>query len=1780
MQAMDPAAPGFYEEDVKDLDFYDFEPLPTLPEDEENVTLADILSLRDSGLSEQEAWAVCLECSLSMRSVAHSAIFQTLCITPDTLAFNTSGNVCFMEQLSDDPEGAFVPPEFDLTGNTFEAHIYSLGATLKAALEYVAEPELEPKLSPDLETLLGQMQAEDPRDRPDLKSIIALCEEKMQPMSSCRLCRSLSAIGRRVLSIESFGAFQDVSENTWKGRPAPRSVGPKRLPGDLSADPEALSTPEGQPQPHAPRDPEREASWGPRPPPTKPLLLAPMKNGESPSQEGLASLVLDTTSLLGEPDRDVKRSRLRKVQTFPRLLPEGPEANALCLSLTSAKNQLTISDFFPPDPTKFLLEGKNGLSCFRAQSKSRLWPEQAPRLQLEEALGTSHNTDRGPGASGKPDTSPPDQEPAENRHSPHPVDLQDAGHEAGTPGDTEGIPERGKPGSTASEQCLSLQDLLSKLGRPFREYELWALCLTCLSALQKHTEHPACLCLDNVLVAKDGTVFFGPPPDNGSCNSFFLAPEVAEEKLVTEKASVYCVAAVLWTAAKFSTPRDQKLALPRRLKTLLLDMARRCALERPSAAEAIKVCGSYLLQRGMDSRKILAHLWVSTCKVHQEEETIGLQNAFSVVELKPRTAPAPKPSPGPVPSLSSCYEGARELPAAFTSEATHFKPIILAQDEGVARDQLPFSSESAEKLKENSGQLGGKDEGGQAAQNLSGATSLKAPDQLAPSPELQGVALEPVRESVPHSLAQGCSCQPGPEPANQQEGATPAMPSSPAPTPPQKAPALPPEQGPDGQIPPGATLPPRPTSPIHASHPCKPPRNKAAETEGPRPVAREPTLAAVSPDSPRSPANHPERPWPTDRKLCPPSVDTSSPPKKTACPSLQEAMRLIQEEFAFDGYLDNGLEALIMGEYIYALKDLTFATFCGAISEKFCDLYWNEQLLQNLFKVVNGPSSPIESTSEDTGSQLQSSPGSCATSSKRPSLHGLGKEKPAAPWGSGGPCSPTILSDIDSDTLSEGNLEVGFRPQKSIKAARDQKPEAREDGQGPGLEPVGKTSDTDTVAQLARPNEGSQAVSLGPAEFQSCSPGWSSAFYEADCFGADVYNYVRDLGRQKAGGHPEPEAESLVSPGLLPAEGWGITVPSGSPLAVLPGHPRRQELEQQLMIEKRNYRKTLKFYQKLLQKEKRNKGSEVKTMLSKLRGQLEEMKSKVQFLSLVKKYLQVMYAERWGLEPCALPVIVNIAAAPCDALDFSPLDESSSLIFYNVNKHQCGGRQKKARVLQAGTPLGLMAYLYSSDAFLEGYIQQFLYTFRYFCTPHDFLHFLLDRISSTLSRVHQDPTSTFTKIYRRSLCILQAWVEDCYTVDFTRNVGLLERLEDFISSKILPLDSSAEHLLGLLEVGTDRRPDGTPRGTDLEDPKEAEEDTRPFNALCKRFSEDGISRKSFPWRLPRGNGLALPHHKERQYTIASALPKPCFFEDFYGPYAKASEKGPYFLTEYSTHQLFTQLTLLQQELFQKCHPVHFLNSRALGVMDKSTAIPKATSSESLSAKTCSLFLPNYVQDKYLLQLLRNADDVSTWVAAEIVTSHTSKLQVNLLSKFLLIAKSCYEQRNFATAMQILGGLEHLAVRQSPAWRILPAKIAEVMEELKAVEVFLKSDSLCLMEGRRFRAQPTLPSARLLAMHIQQLETGGFTMTNGAHRWSKLRNIAKVVSQVHAFQENPYTFSPDPKLQAHLKQRIARFSGADISILAADNRANFHQIESEKHSRKIQDKLRRMKATFQ
>uniref|UniRef100_A0A8C8APS8 Kinase non-catalytic C-lobe domain containing 1 n=1 Tax=Otus sunia TaxID=257818 RepID=A0A8C8APS8_9STRI len=1600
---------------------------------QENVSLADILSLRDSCLTEQDIWAICLECCHSLKSIAHSAIFQTLCITPDTLAFNTNGNVCFMEQLSDDPEGAFVPPEFDITGNTFEAHIYSLGATLKAAIEYIVEPETESEFGQDLRALLEQMQEENPENRPDIESILSLCEEKLKIASSSSICRSLSAVGRRVLSIESFGASQ-VTMVTG------RENGLKEMQIDLSNE----KTQHSQ------------------------LATQAIKSKEEDKHavytDSFASVALDIKACVTDLEKDgiFKKGSLRKIKTFPKLPLEPADTNNFLSSVTNTgplarKNHLLTQESLPLDNNNEVAFSKGNLSSFAISSPPKIEPknQQVNDLHLEAPCVCTQVS----GMNLEEHMSLINGKKIGFASSDHKEDCSDATSEMpNTAGKLKG-PNQSIAGVsvlyiriyffTASVnifwfviifhnflhphcffQWISLKLLLSWYGKPLKDYELWALCHECLCTLQTCIDYPVVLCLESVMIDCHGSILFAAPEAEGKLIHCVLCFYFFEGRRVC----IYGVAAILWMAAKYSVPQSYKLALPRKLKKLLLDMARKNPEERPSLADAIKTCNHYLLEQGINSKNILALLNKSVLKVRVPPFlilyifSINSVNCIPVRFLSPASTVRFAESrlvavKGPVPCQISLNCEKATLPVAFTSPATHFKPIILQQNANITKlVHTPISEQfKKDTRKEN-----------HVDHNKSGY----------------------IEDSKNYGTEDTDAIETAPE-----------IPEC------------------DLQVP---------------------------EIE-----------CATSVDSIFTEQEH--TPCTSVKQDYSHVFDVEVLPQqnRTSDALLQEVVHLIQEEFAFDGYLENGVEVFDMGNFILNLKEIEFGMFSDTICEKFCDLYWDEKLLENLYQFKKACIAPHDHYFFP------------------PHTPFLG-EGEATFDVKAEPVINMLLAKMDFDESPSDNIKKELRLQNTIPVEKERQC-LQSNGCciGPDFAEENIEREKETMIKI---DGNSYLVSPKLPDFHGCSPGWSSAFYGAECFDSEVHSYMKNLGKQKSS-----ESQNI------------------------------DELEQLLMMETKNYRKTLKFYQKLLQKER--KSPEAKSMLPKLRGQLQEMKSKVQFLELAKKYVQIMYAEQWGVESCVLPTVIHNGRT--DTTDVAPMDESSLLLYYNIEKHQCNN-QNGIRVLQAGTPLGLMAYLYSRNAFLEGYVQQFLYTFRYFCTQEEFLQFLLDRISSTLSSASLDPSTSLTKICNRSFYILQAWIEDCYSIDFATNAGLLCTLKEFISSKVAPLNGYGERLLSLLEDASARKSGSAHQCPSMDKyEEEGEEDRKTLHSLCKKLSED-VSRKNFNWKLSKSMGPIAQHQRERLYTISSVLPKPCYnsFTEFPVSFAKADEVGPYLLLEYSAQQLCCQLTLLQQEVFRKCHPVHFLNSRALGVKDKCVAVQKGVSTETVSLKVCNLFLSKCIQDQYLLQLLRNADSISTWVAAEIVTCHTSKLQVSLLSKFLLIAKCCYEQRNFATAMQILAGLENLIVRQLPAWKILPAKVAEIMEELKAVEVFLKSDSLCLMEGERFKTLPTIPSARVLAMHVQQLETGGFTMTNGAHKWTKLRNIAKVVSQVHAFQENPYTYTPDLKLQSYLRQRITHFEDADISALAADNCANFHQIPAEKHSRKIQDALRRMKATFQ
>uniref|UniRef100_A0A8C7RDI4 Kinase non-catalytic C-lobe domain containing 1 n=1 Tax=Oncorhynchus mykiss TaxID=8022 RepID=A0A8C7RDI4_ONCMY len=1804
---------------------------------QENVSLADILSLRDTCLTEQEVWAVCVECVLALQSIAPSTLFHTLCITPDTLAFNAHGNVCFMEQLSDDPEGSFIPPEFDKTGSTFEGHMYSLGSTLSAALDFVIEPELEAELGEEIQRLLEQMQEKGPEDRPHPQDILSLAEEKLEHTSSTVLCRKLSSIGRRVLSIESVATFQDGWDGSWEARwqqPQPNWQLHKSISSEDSSFKDQCivsDTTAENPDPNDPNGTLRHhvcGSWD------STLWADGMGDVEEDGcviEEDVFGSQLDSRSQNSSPVRRRAQERAGRVRGV---------LNRSC-SVPDSNNPPT----HPPTPHEDISVNVSDLTEIGAEEcmgHGSVWSKRGDRETAPYECSDS-----------KQWGSVRDNEMSEgDRHShmPRCGDKTDSDGQSGTRDD----PTLARPAQdpevsvdsacnmtlnsnlytpnnhmTKSMLCLneesqdewiSLRDLLTRSGQRWSVNELWALCHTCLSTLQTYIDYPAYLCLDTVYVGCEGEVLFLKPKNTGSCDAFYLAPEFQEHGIVTEKACVYGVAAILWATAKFNLSANQKLAMPRKLKRLLLEMAKKTPFERPSIVIAKKSCRDYLSCQGKNAETVWTKL---INRVHppltkdidaedqngldsrgsSSQESTHIMSGFVPMATESRLAPVPGPVPHSYP-----ISGAPQLPEAFTSSATHFTPIVLTR-EGDTEEETPLSASDIE------GTRGSEIQPVQEAKHPE--TPLHLEDLPLPQSDrdLQDSGQDsPVNQKnvvTRHSSSTASSSR--------------TLVNSPPPASPELTTQLSlssscqlsscshltgggvfnnfllrhdPLTGDLTLVPVQITvaeslhglelnLPLTSSSSFFQGQPTHPggPRDHLTPGQGAEPLlsclngstCSKPLDSLVSMSQPHNGEESRRSGEREDEALS----ESHGPPQGDSHlmhPSLQEVIGLLRAEFAIDGYLENGLEDLSMGEYILSLKDLQYQTFCNVVKEKFCDLSWDEDLLGVLHCVVNYSQFSLGSNEESPSKPWQRAPISPLSAAGW-----RGEERDAPRHGHvdlngnlhhSGP----VASDAWEKCQRDQRPLSTYRVTKTRPEHRDAVSEEVQHNGCPGLRaaeclgkgamesaehPVGVSDESppeaDSLCGMDEPlrvgHLGQMSCSKDMEETESLvferllspcsraeesshrlSPAWGLAFYGEDCFSHDVVEYAITLGQH-----------------------------SESPCLEL----KTQELQQQRMIEMKNLKKTRNFYQKLLHQERKNKGSEARLMLSKLKIQFEELRSKVEFLDCVKKYLEVLSVDQWGMDMSLLPSLA--ASGPGSPLDLQPSEEPAVLGLVSLS-----GAERGKSSLQAATPLGLMSYLYARNALLEGYIQQFLYTYRYFCTPQELLQFLMEKFTSAVAAGGGPNVSgDRAKVYHRSLDVLQTWLTDCRLVDFSPKSILLITLENFLTNEVSPVDSRGERLLATLQSSPRRRWSqscGSPISMQEED------DALSSHTICRKSHVEDSGKKSFQWKISRVVEPQATQTKDQAYSLAAALPRPCYtslMDDISSACLRSEERHPFSQSEHSAQHTAQQLTLLQQEMFQGCHPNNFLNSRAQGVGDKAFSVTKHVSHSIPPVEGSSLFVNEEMpQDSYLQQLLRYADSVSNWVSAEIVICDSIKIQAALLTKFLLIAKHCYESRDFATAMQVLGGLENVFVRQLPAWKHLSTKVCEVLEELRAVQVFLKSDNLCLMGGDHVRRRPTLPAAHILAMHIQQLEIGAFTLTSGAYKWPKLRTIAKVVSQVHAFQDTVYSFTPDLELQAYLRLRIAHLSGCDIPLLAADNEANFHHTPTERHTRRIQDTLKR------
>lgn len=183
----------------------------------------------------------------------------------------------------------------------------------------------------------------------------------------------------------------------------------------------------------------------PRPPPATPGPSPPSCCCHPLRKTEKATSGRDWPAWSWTPSAPPERGRLRKVQTVPRILAEGPEAGTPCLPPAGLTNPLPPSEFFPSDPSKAFPEGKSGPPSSKGQPTSRLRPEQEPGLQGEGVRGAGPSGGGAAGVSG--------QGPVEECRPPCPEDPQEAGGDSGMLGVDQQMPDgAGEPGNAASDQ--------------------------------------------------------------------------------------------------------------------------------------------------------------------------------------------------------------------------------------------------------------------------------------------------------------------------------------------------------------------------------------------------------------------------------------------------------------------------------------------------------------------------------------------------------------------------------------------------------------------------------------------------------------------------------------------------------------------------------------------------------------------------------------------------------------------------------------------------------------------------------------------------------------------------------------------------------------------------------------------------------------------------------------------------------------------------------------------------------------------------------------------------------------------------------------------------------------------------------------------------------------------------------------------------------------------------------------------------------------------------------
>ncbi|RUS91943.1 hypothetical protein EGW08_000345 [Elysia chlorotica] len=572
------------------------------------ASLAEVLASRGRFLEELELWALCRECCLTLEYVhdCHD-LFQSLCISPDTVAFDPDGNVCFLD-LDMEPEAVYVSPESTEYGeHSFKSHLFSLGMTLLFATEYnTGSDDPRAEISDKFTDLLTSLTQDDSQLRPDLDTVIEASEKALGVESSQDICLRIVGL---------------------------------------------------QPQ-----------------------------NGKSDSEE--------------------KKSEPSSIQQMSDELSAYLQSQTGLVVAKSLKSEVIDSD-----EKENISEDKKDVNDNKVEAK----PKESQQKK-QEKKGKS-----------KPKVKEILRDVSFDDEDSIMSDLEDASQS-----------QRAR-----KLKGIMLNDLLNSIDRNLEETELWSLCREAVLTLQRKKKHlPAYIAPDTLMVRESGTISYKAIPDEKPLEVIYMAPELQTKGVLNEKTCLYGLGITLRSCAggKYTT----SLTLPdsEALQILLTSFLHLNQHKRPTLDTALEMCEEYQKVNESRSRDVCQRIYCealeaastkseglshepasknswddsemeqttaastdNTRSLAQAGDTTEAEDniddipyddddqddtdpaappAFKTLKFTSESNTAQEQSTSAFKPVAVKAKPSRKLervPSAFSSHATHFKPIVI-QDKG------------------------------------------------------------------------------------------------------------------------------------------------------------------------------------------------------------------------------------------------------------------------------------------------------------------------------------------------------------------------------------------------------------------------------------------------------------------------------------------------------------------------------------------------------------------------------------------------------------------------------------------------------------------------------------------------------------------------------------------------------------------------------------------------------------------------------------------------------------------------------------------------------------------------------------------------------------------------------------------------------------------------------------------------------------------------------------------------------------------------------------------